>query len=167
MSNARKPAFPAQSGVSWGIRPNAGLPGWRRSADRTGLHANSLLSGNLTGNFAISGLSRPIFSKKPLRCSHFSPNSLRKLTGKIFQGTGNFLQVSGNSGSRNVSRRVNGHCRFHWYSTGLNLKLGQCQIKLGHSLNQTRPPQKHNAVQAEYNRLPALVRPEAPEIPPT
>ena len=36
------------------------LPGWRRSADRTGLHANSLLSGNLTGNFAISGLQSSI-----------------------------------------------------------------------------------------------------------
>jgi hypothetical protein len=51
--------------------------------------------------------------------------------------------------------------------TGFNLKLGQCQIKLGHSLNQTKLPKKHNAFQAEYNRLAALVRPEAPEIPPT
>jgi hypothetical protein len=33
-----------------------GLPGWRRSADRTTLHANSLVSGNFTGNFAILGL---------------------------------------------------------------------------------------------------------------
>ena len=33
-----------------------GLPGWRRSADRTGLQANSLVSGNFTGNFAILGL---------------------------------------------------------------------------------------------------------------
>jgi hypothetical protein len=31
----------------------AGLPGWRRSAGRTCLHANSLLTGNFTGNFAI------------------------------------------------------------------------------------------------------------------
>src|SRR5712664_296529 len=30
--------------------------GWRRSADRTGLQANSLLTGNFTGNFAIQGL---------------------------------------------------------------------------------------------------------------
>ena len=30
-----------------------GLAGWRRSANRSRLHANSLLSGNLTGNFAI------------------------------------------------------------------------------------------------------------------
>jgi hypothetical protein len=27
--------------------------------------------------------------------------------------------------------------------------------------------EKHNAAQAEYNRLAALVGPEAPEIPPT
>jgi hypothetical protein len=32
------------------------LAGWRRSADRTCLHTNSLLTGNFTGNFAISGL---------------------------------------------------------------------------------------------------------------
>src|SRR5947209_14677445 len=31
-------------------------PGWRRSADRTGLQTNSLLTGNFTGKFAISGL---------------------------------------------------------------------------------------------------------------
>jgi hypothetical protein len=30
--------------------------GWRRSADRTRLQANSLVSGNFTGNFAIPGL---------------------------------------------------------------------------------------------------------------
>jgi hypothetical protein len=30
-----------------------GLAGWRCSADRTRLHAISLLLGNLTGNFAI------------------------------------------------------------------------------------------------------------------
>src|SRR5260370_35258057 len=35
-----------------------GLPGWRRSADRPSLQANSLvyISGNFTGNFAILGL---------------------------------------------------------------------------------------------------------------
>ena len=36
------------------------MPGWRRSADRTRLHANSLLTGNFTGNFAILGLREPI-----------------------------------------------------------------------------------------------------------
>src|ERR1700682_922718 len=35
---------------------SARLAGWRRSADRTRLHANSLLTGNFTGNFAFLGL---------------------------------------------------------------------------------------------------------------
>jgi hypothetical protein len=39
---------------------SVGLVGWRRSADRTRLQANSLLTGNFTGNFAISGLKGPI-----------------------------------------------------------------------------------------------------------
>jgi hypothetical protein len=34
---------------------NFKIAGWRRSADRTCLRTNSLLSGNLTGNFAIFG----------------------------------------------------------------------------------------------------------------
>src|ERR1700726_4349260 len=34
----------------------SGLAGWRRSADRTRLPANSLLTGNFTGKSAISGL---------------------------------------------------------------------------------------------------------------
>jgi hypothetical protein len=36
---------------------SATLTGWRRSADRTRLHANSLLIGNLTGSFAFFGPS--------------------------------------------------------------------------------------------------------------
>jgi hypothetical protein len=36
------------------------MPGWRCSADRTRLHPISLLSGNLTGNFAILGPQKPI-----------------------------------------------------------------------------------------------------------
>ena len=39
---------------------NARVRGWRRSADRTRLHANSLLTGNFTGKIAVSGLLRPI-----------------------------------------------------------------------------------------------------------
>jgi hypothetical protein len=35
---------------------STGLPGWRRSAVRTGLHTISLLTGNFTGNFGIPGL---------------------------------------------------------------------------------------------------------------
>jgi len=36
------------------------MPGWRRSADRTSLQANSLVSGNFSGNSAIPGLRRTI-----------------------------------------------------------------------------------------------------------
>jgi hypothetical protein len=41
--------------VSGTFSLNARLPGWRRSADRTRLQENSLLTGNFTGNFAILG----------------------------------------------------------------------------------------------------------------
>jgi hypothetical protein len=49
-----KPAFPAHFRFSWGGRRNAGVAGWRRSADRTRLQADSLLTGNLSGIFPIS-----------------------------------------------------------------------------------------------------------------
>jgi hypothetical protein len=39
--------------------PAAALPGWRRSADRTRLHATSLVTGNFTGNFAILAPCEP------------------------------------------------------------------------------------------------------------
>jgi hypothetical protein len=38
--------------------------GWRRSADRTRLRANSLLTGNFTGKNAISGFFGPIAWQK-------------------------------------------------------------------------------------------------------
>src|ERR1700738_1896541 len=55
-----KPAFGGPFSSKEGNSLKRGLPGWRRSADRTRLHANSLLTGNFTGNFAISGLPAPI-----------------------------------------------------------------------------------------------------------
>src|ERR1700682_1201898 len=44
--------------------PVDGLAGWRRSADRTSLQANSLVSGNFTGNFAILGLRDTILCQE-------------------------------------------------------------------------------------------------------
>jgi hypothetical protein len=38
-----KPGSPAHSQVSWEAGPNAGMRGWRRSADRARLQPNSLL----------------------------------------------------------------------------------------------------------------------------
>src|SRR6202035_670048 len=52
----KKPGFSAHFRVSWEASPNGGQPGWRRSGIRTSLHANSLLTGNFTGNSAILGL---------------------------------------------------------------------------------------------------------------
>jgi hypothetical protein len=42
------------------MRVRTRLPPWRRSADRARLQANSLVSGNFTGNFAILGLRSTI-----------------------------------------------------------------------------------------------------------
>ncbi|MEH2567751.1 hypothetical protein V1289_007378 [Bradyrhizobium sp. AZCC 2289] len=91
-----KPGFPAHSRVSRGAWPNAGMRGWRRSADRTRLHANSLLTGNFTGKFAIWRPRNRFRVKKPLCCSDFSHNSLRKLTGKKIWITGTENPRTGN-----------------------------------------------------------------------
>jgi hypothetical protein len=56
------------SGIRWHRMPTllrvtslrAGLAGWRRSADSTRLHKNSLLTGNFTGNFTILDLWGPV-----------------------------------------------------------------------------------------------------------
>jgi len=52
-------------------RRMSGLVGWRRSADRTCLYENSLVSGNFTGNFAISGLLQPIPEQETAALQHF------------------------------------------------------------------------------------------------
>jgi hypothetical protein len=61
--NAKARHWRALVRVSGTASLTAALPGWRRSADRARLHANSLLTGNFTGNFAILRLSRPIWSR--------------------------------------------------------------------------------------------------------
>ena len=52
----QKPQLAALSGTSREIGIKAGLRGWRCSAVRASLPQNSLLTGNLTGNFANSKL---------------------------------------------------------------------------------------------------------------
>jgi hypothetical protein len=56
----KSPPLAAFLPVSGTLCLSAALPGWRRSADRTRLRMNSLL----TGNFAISGLRQPIQMQK-------------------------------------------------------------------------------------------------------
>ena len=51
--------------------------------------------GILQGILRFPGSSSRFRSKKPLRCSTFPSNSLSKLTGKIFQGSGNFYAITG------------------------------------------------------------------------
>jgi hypothetical protein len=79
----------------WDKSLKAGLVGWRRSADRTRLHANSLLTGNFTGNFSIPGPKGQFLCEKLLCRSSFSHISLLNLTGKRFARTGNFLARTG------------------------------------------------------------------------
>jgi hypothetical protein len=73
----------------------AQMPGWRRSADRTRLQMNSLQTGNFTGNFAIFGPRGGQRAKNCCTDKDFSHNSLSCVTGNLFQGTGEFLGVTG------------------------------------------------------------------------
>ena len=59
-----KPGLPVHSRVSGEARPNAALPGWRRSADRARLQPNSLLTGNFTGKFGALAVERQPLSRK-------------------------------------------------------------------------------------------------------
>jgi hypothetical protein len=77
-----------------------GMDGWRRSADRTRLRTNSLLTGNFTGNSAIFGRFDPNTKRKTAAPQRFSSNSLCSLTGKIFRITGKQSAVLGNSTKR-------------------------------------------------------------------
>jgi hypothetical protein len=54
------PGFPAHFRFVSERRPIAGMPGWRRSANRTCLQPNSLQTGNFTGKITISGLKATI-----------------------------------------------------------------------------------------------------------
>ncbi len=59
--------------------------------------------GILQGILRFWGLETRFCAKKPLRCSHFSSNSLRRLSAKIFWRTANFQTVSGNDRPRKHS----------------------------------------------------------------
>jgi hypothetical protein len=66
--------------------------------------------GILQGILRFWGLETRLRAKRPLRCSHFSSNSLRRLSAKIFWGTANFKTVSGIYNSRNVSVHFSHTC---------------------------------------------------------
>src|SRR5712664_1377042 len=60
----------------------------------SGRRLAAVYQGILQGILRFWGLETRFSTKKPLRCSHFSSNSLRRLTAKIFWGTANVFQVS-------------------------------------------------------------------------
>ena len=80
----------------------------------TGVTRSHPSPGNFTANreyyrdFPFWASKRRLRSKTPLCCSHFSDNSLRKLTGKIFRETGTFQAVTGNFDTANTWRRSSG-----------------------------------------------------------
>jgi hypothetical protein len=60
------------------------MPGWRRSADGTHLQGNTLLTGNFTGSFAISGLRDALLKAEVTVLQRLLDNPVLELTGKIF-----------------------------------------------------------------------------------
>jgi hypothetical protein len=87
-----------------------GLDGGVRSQMRTRLHPQFPANRENNREFCIfGGRPRCFRAKKPQRCSHFSTNSLRELTGKISGIAGNSIQITGNSSParyRSISRTL-------------------------------------------------------------
>src|SRR5882724_2083661 len=107
-------AQPAERRWSWWGRIFAGdfrlMPAGPRVQRQTRMREKARISGSfsrLVGSRAerrnawlatqcrSHGSSSRFRSEKPLRCSTFPSNSLSKLTGKIFQGSGNFYAITG------------------------------------------------------------------------
>jgi hypothetical protein len=106
---SRMQESPPIAGLSRLIGRSDGMPGlrgWRHSADRARLQANSLLTGNLTGNSAISEVQKPISRQEALVPQRLSRNSLRKLTGKKIWITGIEKPRTGNFAGRKVTIAV-------------------------------------------------------------
>jgi hypothetical protein len=73
---------------------SARLPGWRRSADRTRLHANSLLTGNFTGNFAIFSPLRRLSTRKAAVPQGLFAKFPKRTNREIFPGNREFFGVN-------------------------------------------------------------------------
>ncbi len=78
------------------LSPVERLPGWRRSADRTRLHANSLLTGNFSGKPGNLAAQRGDSRAEALHRSHFRGSSLIQLTGNISGATGYCPELTAN-----------------------------------------------------------------------
>ena len=80
----KSPLFAGFSVIPSDRSPNAALPGWRCSADRTGLRANSLQTGNFTGNFAKAGHNERSAGQKSQSCQAVLSHFPTRITGKHF-----------------------------------------------------------------------------------
>jgi len=69
-------------------------PGWRRSADRTRLQPNSLLTGNFTGKIASFGFQKHRDVTNCRASGAFQAFSLPELSGKLIRETANFQESS-------------------------------------------------------------------------
>jgi hypothetical protein len=140
---------PANSGLFCSLRGGAPLAsemlGWRRSADRTRLHAISVLSGNLTGNFAILSIRRRFWRRKTLCRRDLSDNSLCKLTGKILRRSRNLKARTGNLIAKRQRLSAVSKMRF-WLGSGqrqrnacgvtlakISHRSSRCSIRFGRS----------------------------------
>ena len=72
------------------------MPGWGCSADRTRLLAISLLSGNLTGNFATLRHLETVLALETAVPQALIEQFPTQANGKLFQRTGIFSPITGN-----------------------------------------------------------------------
>src|SRR5713226_3375029 len=78
----------------------------------SGRRLAAVYQGILQGILRFQWLRGLFSSKKPLCRSDFSCNSLRELTGKILQRSGNLLAVTGNCSRKSVSVHFSHTCLF-------------------------------------------------------
>jgi hypothetical protein len=78
---------------------SAALRGWRSSRIRTRLHPNSLLTGNLTGNFSVFGPISQAEGQEETVLQWFFSKFPKMVSGNYFCGTGKRQPGTGNFGS--------------------------------------------------------------------
>ena len=108
--------------VSAALSLSAALPGWRRSADRTCLQANSLLTGNFTGNFVIFGPQKPFSLRETAVLQRLLAQFPKLFNREKIAGNREFLSAN-REFHRNRSNR----------EAGCGLQLFSYQIDAPHS----------------------------------
>jgi hypothetical protein len=89
----------AHLAIACGVRsPASGLPGWRRSVDRTSLQLNSLLTGNFTGKITISGLKAAVLEQETAVPQRLFSKFPRQTIREIFPDNREFQADNRDSG---------------------------------------------------------------------